>query len=304
MNAKNAYDILGSLMQQGGVRPSSGRLQDVLNKVSGPGGLGSLLGGNASAPASGGTGVGGGAGGLMDILGKLAGPMLSGGAAPTGQAGNSLPMDLIKTLGGAILSGATAKGTTGASGAPAVGAGALAMLGAIAVQALGAARGMTPHAQIADLQPAGAPNLGSKPNLDIDDASALIAGLRPPATPAEEQQVTDMASLTIRAMINAAKADGQIDEFESQRLLGKMQEDGVTDEERDFVVAELRKPMETDAIVREVPNQQAAVQIYIASLMAIQVDTDAERQYLSELASKLGITPQTVAYLHQATGLV
>jgi uncharacterized membrane protein YebE (DUF533 family) len=293
----NAFDILGSLMQQGGVKPSSGRLQDVLGQMAGPGGLGSLLGGSAAGPGS--TGPGAGGGGLVDILGKLAGPMLGGGAAPAGQ-GSSLPMDLIKTLGGAILGGATGKG---ASGGSALGAGALAMFGAIAAQALGAAKGMMANAQASGMQPMGAPATGAKPGLDIDDASALIAGLRRPVSPAEEQQVMDMATLTIRAMINAAKADGQIDQEEAQRLLGKMEEDGVTEEERNFVIGEMRKPMETDAIVRAVPNQQAAVQIYTASLMAIRVDTDAERRYMSELASKLGIDRQAVAYLHQVTGL-
>jgi uncharacterized membrane protein YebE (DUF533 family) len=61
--------------------------------------------------------------------------------------------------------------------------------------------------------------------------------------------------------------------------------------------------METDAIARAVPNEQAAAQIYTASLMAIQVDTDAERRYLRELASKLGLNQHAAAYLHQAVGL-
>jgi uncharacterized membrane protein YebE (DUF533 family) len=112
-----------------------------------------------------------------------------------------------------------------------------------------------------------------------------------------------MATLTIRAMINAAKADGRIDPQEAQRLVGKMQEDGVSEQERRFVLAEMQKPMETDAIVRAVPNEQAAAQIYTASLMAIQVDTDAERQYLQALASKLGLNQHAVAYLHQAVGV-
>jgi uncharacterized membrane protein YebE (DUF533 family) len=37
--------------------------------------------------------------------------------------------------------------------------------------------------------------------------------------------------------------------------------------------------------------------------MAIQVDTDAERRYLKELESKLGLSQPAVAYLHQAVGI-
>ena len=109
--------------------------------------------------------------------------------------------------------------------------------------------------------------------------------------------------LTVRAMINAAKADGRIDDQETERLVGKLREDGVTDEEQRFVMEELRKPMDLEAIVRAVPNQQVAAQIYTASLMAIEVDTDAEKRYMQELASKLGLNQQVLAYLHQAVGV-
>jgi uncharacterized membrane protein YebE (DUF533 family) len=149
----------------------------------------------------------------------------------------------------------------------------------------------------------GAQGGAGRPQLNLDEATAVIAGMRKPANANEEKQVLDVATLTIRAMLNAAKADGRIDEQEAQRLVGKMQEDGVTDEERNFVMGEMRKPMETDAIVRAVPNQQVAAQIYAASLMAIEVDTDAERRYMQDLAAKLGMEQPVVAYLHQAVGV-
>jgi uncharacterized membrane protein YebE (DUF533 family) len=218
--------------------------------------------------------------------------MLSGG----GQGGGGLPFDMLKQIGGAIFSGQGGP-NVGGSGTTAAGAGALSMFGALAAQALQAAQGMMSAGASS-----GAPSVGSG-GFNLDDASAIIAGLRKPTNADEERRVEDMATLTIRAMINAAKSDGQIDPQEAQRLLGKMQEDGVTEEERQFVLAEMRKPMETDAIVRAVPNQQAAAQIYTASLMAIQVDTDAEQRYLQELASKLGLSQNTVAYLHQAVGI-
>jgi uncharacterized membrane protein YebE (DUF533 family) len=281
----NSFDILGSLMQ-GGMRPSAGRIQDMLGRQ-GPGGMfGGMAGG---MPQQGGPG-----GGLFDMIGKIAGPMMSGGGSPAG--GGGLPIDMLKQIGGAIFSGQGGP-NVGGSGTTAAGAGALSMFGALAAQALQAAQGMMSAGASS-----GAPSVGSG-GFNLDDASAIIAGLRKPANADEEREVEDMATLTIRAMINAAKSDGQIDPQEAQRRLGKMQEDGVTDEERKFVLAEMRKPMETDAIVRAVPNQQAAAQIYTASLMAIQVDTDAEQRYLQELASKLGLSQNTVAYLHQAVGI-
>ena len=87
----------------------------------------------------------------------------------------------------------------------------------------------------------------------------VIAGMRKPANVDEEQQVHDVAKLTVRAMINAAKADGRIDELETERLVGAIREDGVSDEEQRFVMEELRKPMDTDAIVRVVTQTSSSI---------------------------------------------
>jgi uncharacterized membrane protein YebE (DUF533 family) len=37
--------------------------------------------------------------------------------------------------------------------------------------------------------------------------------------------------------------------------------------------------------------------------MAIEIDTDAERRYLQDLAGMLGMDKPVVAYLHQAVGV-
>ena len=52
-----------------------------------------------------------------------------------------------------------------------------------------------------------------------------------------------------------------------------------------------------------VPNQQAAMQIYAASLLAIEVDTDQERRYLRDLATALGLDSNAVTYLHGVLGV-
>jgi uncharacterized membrane protein YebE (DUF533 family) len=285
----NPFDILGSLMQ-GGMRPAGGRLERTLGNegFSGPGGMHG--GGPAGMPQGMQGNMGGG---VFDMLGKMAGSMFGGGAPGAGGASGS-PFDILKAIGSSIFggSGGPVGSGVGPSGA---GAGAMSVFGALAAQAIEYAKQM--------MSGAGVQGGTGTPQIVFDDATAVIAGMRRPANAHEEKQVLDVATLTIRAMLNAAKADGRIDEQESQRLVGKMQEDGVTEEERNFVLNELRKPMETDAIVRAAPNQQVAAQIYAASLMAIEVDTDAERRYLQDLANKLGIDQRVVAYLHQAVGV-
>jgi uncharacterized membrane protein YebE (DUF533 family) len=289
----NAFDILGSLMQ-GGMRPTTGRMQDMFGRQ-GPGGM---FGGPPGGMPQGMPQQAGPGGGLFDILGQVAGPMMRGGGQGGGRGGG-MAIDALQQIGRAIFSGQGGPDVA-ASGTTAAGAGAMSMFGALAAQALEAAKKM----MAGDGAHATAPSGGGSSGFGMDQAAAIIAGLRKPANTDEEKQVEDMAALTVRAMINAAKADGRIDPQEAQRLLSKMQEDGVTEEERQFVLAEMQKPMETDAIVRAVPNEQAAAQIYTASLLGIQVDTDAERRYLQDLAAKLGLHEHAVAYLHQAAGIV
>jgi uncharacterized membrane protein YebE (DUF533 family) len=109
--------------------------------------------------------------------------------------------------------------------------------------------------------------------------------------------------LVIRAMINAAKADGAIDGGEMSRIMGKLGELGTDDEARDFVMGELQKPLDLDALVRSVKNREVAVQIYGASLLAIEVDTPAERDYLQRLANGLGLDGETIERVHESLGL-
>jgi uncharacterized membrane protein YebE (DUF533 family) len=49
-------------------------------------------------------------------------------------------------------------------------------------------------------------------------------GLAEPQTESERQQLEQNAELVLRAMINAAKADGRIDEDEIRRIVGKLGE--------------------------------------------------------------------------------
>ena len=67
-----------------------------------------------------------------------------------------------------------------------------------------------------------------------------------------------------------AKADGAIDGGEMSRIMGKLHESGTDSEARDFVMGELQKPLDLDALVRAVKSPEVAVQVYGASLLAIE----------------------------------
>ena len=105
------------------------------------------------------------------------------------------------------------------------------------------------------------------------------------------------ARLMIRAMIQAAKADGEIDEEERKTILDHLSD--ATDEEIAFVQAALDAPVDPAALAADTSETMRA-QVYSAALMAIQVDTEAERGYLAALAQALTLSPDTVAGLHTA----
>jgi uncharacterized membrane protein YebE (DUF533 family) len=52
-----------------------------------------------------------------------------------------------------------------------------------------------------------------------------------------------------------------------------------------------------DAIVNSATSPEVAAEIYIASLMAVDVDTPAEKSYLGMLAARLQLPPQLVTEL-------
>jgi uncharacterized membrane protein YebE (DUF533 family) len=282
----NPFDILGAVMQAG-MSPSAGnRMGSVLGQMMGG------APGAAPGAAPGGMPGAGGPGALFDMLGKMAGSAMGGGqgAAPgmggMPGMGAGFPAEILKQVAGAVLGGGQGQGNAGA------GLGSMAIFGTLAAQALDMAKGMM----------AGGPE-GGMPQPRLDDHTAVIAGMRPPQNPQEQQQVLDMATLTLRAMMTAMKADGRVDEKEKEKLLGKLQQGGISGEEQAFVNAEMQKPIDLDAIVRDVPNQQAAAQIYAASLTAIEVDTDNERRYLADLAAKLQLPKEAVAYMHKRMGI-
>jgi uncharacterized membrane protein YebE (DUF533 family) len=123
------------------------------------------------------------------------------------------------------------------------------------------------------------------------------------ATTSEEAATRSaMAQTMIRTMIMAAKADGEVDAEERTKIQQKLEAAGVDADACVFVEEELAKPLDLDALTSEVRDAQTAAQVYAASLFAIVVDTEAERNYLAELARRLGLDQNTVATMHRQLG--
>ena len=101
-------------------------------------------------------------------------------------------------------------------------------------------------------------------------------------------------------MINAAKADGQIDSEEKARLFDRLGQVDLNAAERGFLFEELARPIDTEGLLAEATSPAIAAQIYAASLLAIDADRPAEQAYLRDLAAKLGLDPALAAEIRAA----
>ncbi|MFN7223676.1 MAG: DUF533 domain-containing protein [Paracoccaceae bacterium] len=115
------------------------------------------------------------------------------------------------------------------------------------------------------------------------------------AEPEPDPQDEAQAAVLLRAMIMAAKADGKLDADEKANLMQAVGD--ASRAEIDFINRELATPVDIDGLLNDVPRGMEE-KVYMASVMAINLDDRSEAQYLHELAQALGLTQQEVNALH------
>lgn len=140
--------------------------------------------------------------------------------------------------------------------------------------------------------------LGGAAAMTGKGAGAMIDQFNMPQT---APQAEEAAGLMLRAMIQAAKADGEIDEAEQAKIMEIVGEDGDSDDIA-FVRAQLLAPVDVDALAADTPEPLKA-QVYSMSLMSIRLDHQAEADYLDGLARALGLNQQVVNALHLQMGV-
>jgi len=103
--------------------------------------------------------------------------------------------------------------------------------------------------------------------------------------------------ILLKAMANAAKADGEIDESEQKKIMEFMGD--MSKVEQMFVEHELRKKLNLEEFIKEIPKEMAE-QVYYMSLFAIDLDNESERNYLETLANKLNLPYNIVDGIHES----
>ncbi len=320
----NITDLLGTMVQQGMSKSTNKRLENVFGQGGRDGGLmdglGDLLGKGASQ--GGGLadklgGLLGGAqnqqsgrsgGGLADMLGEvlggggsrgqqksgglgdLLGGLLGGGQSPQSSGGG------LSDLLGGLLGGGSGKGLGSNKNL------ALGSLAALAAVVLGGKGGMKKAlgggalAMLATMAFSALKKSGHRAQVPL--------GLRAPENDIEVRELENNASLILTSMLNAAKADGQIDKDEFQKILGQAKEEGLDRETQEFIMAEVKKPIDLNGLCAKARHQpELAAQLYAASLLAIEVDTQAEQAYMQQLGQGLGLDRATLQQLHTMVGV-
>ncbi|TJZ89981.1 tellurite resistance TerB family protein [Paracoccus gahaiensis] len=260
---------IGSMMnsqQQGGARSRTG----------GGGLLDNLLGNNTGGGTAPGAGTGSG-GGLGQMLGRALGG--GGGTSGRGSLGG-----LLDSLGGRNDAGRVSQGSSGG--------GLGQMLGGLLGGA--AAGGAAGHLAQKDSQPSNQASFGAL----FDDALAHDG--EPQVAPTPEQN--EMAGLMLRAMIQAAKSDGTIDEAERKRLMGHLGDD-LDEEERQFIRDQMAAPVDAAGLARDIPEGMER-QVYLMSLLAIDFDSEAEARYLNDLAGAMKLDRAVVNEIHAEAGVM
>lgn len=119
-----------------------------------------------------------------------------------------------------------------------------------------------------------------------------------PASP-PHQEASDVALVLVRAMINAAKADGNISQQEQQVILERIA--NPSQGTIDFLRQEFATPLNVRDFAWSVPLGLEQ-QVYTLSLATIDIDSPAEVNYLRELAHGLRIGPEICEEIHRRYG--
>jgi uncharacterized membrane protein YebE (DUF533 family) len=107
-----------------------------------------------------------------------------------------------------------------------------------------------------------------------------------------------LSMLLARAMISAAKADGQIDTQESQAILNQINGLDLPAEDKAFLFEEYSRPLDVAALAGDVDSPEHAAEVYAASVLMLEPPSAPEKIYLDTLAGALRLETGLVQQIH------
>lgn len=234
-----------------------------------------LRGGHGAVPRQGGGAAQGGLGDLGGLLGGLLGGGSGSGAGAGGMGGlGGLLGGLLG--GGSSMGGSPMGGSTQGRSRGGTNYAALASLGMMAFQAYQAWQ----RSQAAQQQ--AAPQQAMR---TVD----MLAG----------PEVEEHSHAILRALIAAAKADGRFDDAEKQMINAEIARHTDDPQLQQWLDDEVAKPLNPAEVAQSASDPGMAAEMYLASVMLVDDQQDAERNYLDELAASLNIDPDLQVHLEQ-----
>jgi len=112
-------------------------------------------------------------------------------------------------------------------------------------------------------------------------------------------EAEDHSHAILRALIAAAKADGRIDPQEEQLIYAEIKRHAGDPQLQQWLDEEVSKPLDAAEVAQSARDPAMAAEMYLASVMLVDDQQDAERAYLDELASALQIDPTLQVHLEQ-----
>jgi uncharacterized membrane protein YebE (DUF533 family) len=116
--------------------------------------------------------------------------------------------------------------------------------------------------------------------------------------PVDADAADKLATHILQAMIAAAKADGHVTPEERAAIDGQLGNLGLGDEATALITAELDAPLDVGRIAALATSEAEATQIYAASLLVVDQESAAEKEYLARLAAAMNLDQGLVDHLH------
>lgn len=109
--------------------------------------------------------------------------------------------------------------------------------------------------------------------------------------------------ILMKAMIFAAKADGHVDIDERAAITQWLQQNGMTHDVEALISRWLDEPLNPHVIANAVDGLEQASEVYLVSLLVIDVDHFLERAYLDALADALALPPVLIERIEEQVTL-
>jgi len=129
-----------------------------------------------------------------------------------------------------------------------------------------------------------------------DEAQGVPAAFVPSAP----QDSNPLSLLLVKAMIAAARSDGNIDNEEQQAIMTRISELNLDDAEKAYLFEQFAMPLDVNALAAAADTEEHAAEIYAASALMLTRPSFRERQYLDELTNALRLDTRLRAEIDRA----